>query len=524
MSRCHWSLGAITASDCEQSGWMRHLVGNGLRVLGWRGRFCRLATGEKTLTSDIREMTGRRLVPAERYDWRLVLGLAGALVVLLAYFLPMFPQRIIRAKTLFSGGTVKEAEFPVLIFEQHYLQSKHPPDETLQEVLLTVAPVEGHRGSGWGWLLQISQQGNLQVLSYGLCLALPLVCALIFLLMVGLAWFSEKGLAELLIIASINLSVLAPVSLFLAWEHQFDFSTLLFSLARAALMPRLGFWVALVGMLLMLVSALSLRRETPRAVVNWWALVFVAALGIWLLIRFKPFPFLEIWRFILDGIGVTLRISVISFGFILLVSLLGGLGRIARARLIHGLASLYVEIIRGIPLLVQLLFIWFALPQVFDALGEALKAFSPGLEAYGQWLIDLRLDPFTAAVLGLTICYGAYGSEIFRAGISSIHHGQMEAARSLGMTYFQAMRYIILPQAVRVILPPLGNEFVALLKDSSLVSVLAVSDLTRRGREYMASTFLSFDTWIMVALCYLVLTLFSSRIVEFIESKSKFER
>jgi len=149
---------------------------------------------------------------------------------------------------------------------------------------------------------------------------------------------------------------------------------------------------------------------------------------------------------------------------------------------------------------------------------------SPSLDRQGQALIDLRLNPYTAAVLGLTVCYGAYGSEIFRAGISSIHSGQMEAARSLGMSYVQAMRHIVLPQAVRVILPPVGNEFVALLKDSSLVSVLAVSDLTRRGREYMARTFLSFDTWIMVALCYLVLTLFSSRMVELIESKTSFER
>jgi polar amino acid transport system permease protein len=155
-------------------------------------------------------------------------------------------------------------------------------------------------------------------------------------------------------------------------------------------------------------------------------------------------------------------------------------------------------------------------------LGELLLRL-PSLEQQGQALIDLRLNPFTAAVLGLTICYGAYGSEIFRAGISSIHSGQMEAARSLGMSYVQAMRHIVLPQAVRVILPPVGNEFVALLKDSSLVSVLAVSDLTRRGREYMARTFLSFDTWIMVALCYLVLTLFSSRVVEYIESKTAFE-
>jgi polar amino acid transport system permease protein len=477
------------------------------------------------LSSDIQGLIGRRLAPSERYDWRLVLGIAGALIVLLSYFLPMFPNRIVQATTLFSGGSTKEADFAVLISGQHYTQTKHPLEETLQDVRLTVAPARGHNGSGWGWLLQILRQaGIIKLLSYVICLGLPLLCALVVLLTVGLAWFSEGGLSERLIIASINLAILAPVSLFLAWEHQFDFSTLLFSLARSALMPRIGFWVALVGMALMLVSAFSLRRQTPRPIVNWWALVFVAALGIWLLIPFKPFPFLEIWRFILDGIGVTLRISATSFGFILLVSLFGGLGRISRARLINGLASLYVELVRGIPLLVQLLFIWFALPQVFDGLGEALKAASPSLEGYGQWLTDLRMDPFTAAVLGLTICYGAYGSEIFRAGISSIHHGQMEAARSLGMTYVQAMRYIILPQAVRVILPPLGNEFVALLKDSSLVSVLAVSDLTRRGREYMASTFLSFDTWIMVALCYLVLTLFASRIVEFIESKSKFER
>ena len=148
--------------------------------------------------------------------------------------------------------------------------------------------------------------------------------------------------------------------------------------------------------------------------------------------------------------------------------------------------------------MVQLLFIWFALPQLFDALGYFLMRVSPSLVSFGQTLVDLRLSPFTAAVTGLTICYGAYVSEIFRAGISSIHRGQMEAARSLGMSYMQAMRYVVLPQAIRVILPPVGNEFVALLKDSSLVSVLAVSDLTRRGSG--SAMFLSFETWIMVAL------------------------
>ena len=127
------------------------------------------------------------------------------------------------------------------------------------------------------------------------------------------------------------------------------------------------------------------------------------------------------------------------------------------------------------------------------------------------------------AILGLTFCYAAYMSEIYRAGIQSISKGQNEAARSLGMTLGQAMRYIILPQAVRVILPPVGNEFISLLKDSSLVSVVSVADMTRRGREFMASNFLPIETWLMVALLYLVMTLISARIVAWIERKTRTE-
>jgi polar amino acid transport system permease protein len=112
-------------------------------------------------------------------------------------------------------------------------------------------------------------------------------------------------------------------------------------------------------------------------------------------------------------------------------------------------------------------------------------------------------------------------SEIYRAGIQSISKGQMEAAKSLGMNYFQSMRYVILPQAIRVILPPVGNEFIALLKDSSLVSAVAVADLTRRGREFMSSNFIPIETWTMVALLYLVLTLFSARVASYIENKVK---
>jgi polar amino acid transport system permease protein len=127
------------------------------------------------------------------------------------------------------------------------------------------------------------------------------------------------------------------------------------------------------------------------------------------------------------------------------------------------------------------------------------------------------------AVIGLTTCYGAYMTEIYRAGIQSIPRGQYEAARSQGMTYFQAMRYVILPQAVRVILPPVGNEFISLLKDSSLVSVVAVADMTRRGREFMSKNFDPIETWLMIGLLYLVLTLLSARVVAWLEKRTKVE-
>lgn len=268
-------------------------------------------------------------------------------------------------------------------------------------------------------------------------------------------------------------------------------------------------------------APLPKEREKVDA---WWLLVLAVACIVALLAFVKPDPFMRIVLFLRDGIGVTIRITVISFAFILVVGLIGGLGRLAKNWLIHGIASLYVEIIRGIPLLVQLLFLYFAFPQVLDTVGAWLMNLSPALHGVGKWLVDVKPDPFVMAVAGLTICYGAYMSEIYRAGIQSISKGQMEAARSLGMSYFQAMRYVILPQAVRVILPPVGNEFVALLKDSSLVSVVAVSDMTRRGREFMSSSFMSLETWTMVALLYLVMTLFASRVVAFIERKTAFAK
>ncbi len=264
-------------------------------------------------------------------------------------------------------------------------------------------------------------------------------------------------------------------------------------------------------------------RERSRwaRVDRWWLLLLAALVLVAFLYLAVPDPFADILPFLLDGVVVTLKLTIVSFFFILIVGMLGGLGRVSGNKLISGIASLYVEIVRGIPVLVWLLWIWFALPQLLQYSGKAVTGFAPGI---GDWLLGIRLDAYAAAVAGFSFAYGAYMTEVFRAGIQSIHKGQMEAARSLGMNYLQSMRYIILPQAVRVIVPPVSNEFVTLLKDSSLVSVLAVSDLTRRGREYVARTFLSFDTFTMVALVYLILTVFFTRISSALERQLAVER
>lgn len=248
---------------------------------------------------------------------------------------------------------------------------------------------------------------------------------------------------------------------------------------------------------------------------RWWllligALVLGAALYVFLPERFAP-----IFRYILgsfqggDGIFMTLKLTVVSFAFILLVGMIMGVFRVSSIRVLKGFASLYVEIVRGVPVLVWLLWIYFGLPVFFrDVLG----------------MKDARIAGFPAAVAAFTFAYGAYMTEIFRAGIQSIAKGQMEASRSLGMTYVQAMRYIILPQAVRVILPPVSNEFVTLLKDSSLVSILGLEDVTRRGREWVGRTFASFDTYLVVALVYLILTVFFTRFSSTIERRLSVEK
>ncbi len=246
----------------------------------------------------------------------------------------------------------------------------------------------------------------------------------------------------------------------------------------------------------------------------WWLVAAVVGITV-ILVATSPDPYWRIVLFVRDGLYITVLLTVVAFVFVLVVGMLGGLGRLSKNKAIYGAATLYVELVRGVPLLVQLIWWYFAFPVM--------------VQQVGKWthigpLINYQANAIALAILGLVFCYGAYMSEIYRAGIQSIPKGQMEAARSLGMSYFQSMRHVVLPQAIRVILPPVGNEFIALLKDSSLVSVVAVADLTRRGREFMAAHFDPIEVWTMVALLYLIMTLFSARLVTWLERRTKFER
>ena len=256
-------------------------------------------------------------------------------------------------------------------------------------------------------------------------------------------------------------------------------------------------------------GAVNIRQDP------WWWLVVAIAAIIVLLVMLQPVPFREIVIFARDGVLVTIIVTIASYFLIIIVGLLGGLGRLSENKLVFGIASLYVEVVRGIPLLVQLIGWYFASPVIIQKLGAWLNL---------QPLIEYRANPIITAIIAITVCYGAYMSEIVRSGIQSVPKGQMEAARSLGMSHFQAMRHVVLPQAFRVILPPMGNEFIALLKDSSLVSVVAVADLTRRGREFMSAHFNPIETWLMIALLYLIMTIIAARVVSYIEKRSKYER
>ena len=262
-------------------------------------------------------------------------------------------------------------------------------------------------------------------------------------------------------------------------------------------------------------AASAVRTEKNERFDRWWIMVAAVVALVLLLISLKPDPYKDLFIFVRDGVWRTTYITIISFVLVIVFGLFVGLARLSKLKAIRGIATVYVEVIRGIPMMVQIIYWAFALPAIIQEMGSAWNIPS---------FMEYRPDGIVMAIFGLTFGYSAYMSEVYRAGIQSISKGQMEAARSLGMTYAQAMRYIIVPQAVRVILPPMGNELITLLKDTALVSAVAIPELTRRGREFSSANFNPIETWTMVALLYLIMTLLATRLVAYLEKKARYER
>lgn len=203
---------------------------------------------------------------------------------------------------------------------------------------------------------------------------------------------------------------------------------------------------------------------------------------------------------LLNGAQITLELTAGAVAIGIVIGLVMSLMRLSNNKILKAIAVSYIDFLRGTPLLVQIFIAYFGFPQIFG--------FTPP-ENY----------QFIAATLAMGLNSGAYIAEIFRAGIQSIDRGQSEAARSLGMTQGQAMRYIILPQAFKRVIPPLGNEFIALLKDSSLVALIALEDLMYSGKIIVGRTYQPFPIYIEVALIYLVMTLILSRLVSYTERR-----
>jgi polar amino acid transport system permease protein len=239
------------------------------------------------------------------------------------------------------------------------------------------------------------------------------------------------------------------------------------------------------------------------------AMVLGLVFGLMRVSSRSPNLIIHLGRRLLIGLGVIILILVVvpdwrNLTSALLVAVIVEAIMFLMPAMPYTISTLYVEVVRGVPMLVIILYMGFAI--------------TPALRNATDGQVDLQGLP--AAIIALSFGYGAYLSEVYRAGIESIPHGQTEAARSLGMSYFQSMRHIILPQAIRVVLPPLGNDFIAMLKDSSLISVIALPEVLQSGRLWISRNFRAFEGFNSVALVYLVMTLLLSLLVRFIERKS----
>ena len=247
----------------------------------------------------------------------------------------------------------------------------------------------------------------------------------------------------------------------------------------------------------------------------------------------------EAWDYVWVGINVTVQITVFSFLFAILIGLIVALGRISRNPIIYNVSTFYVELFRGLPLLVIILIFAFVItPALIDLIaGTATLPGIPFLDDFIQRLVGIPpdriettalrsrdIDSVVRIVFAFAVTYGAFMSEVFRAGIESIGKGQMEASRSLGMSYFESLRYIILPQAIRNVLPALANNFILLLKDTSLASVVAVPEISHLTRQYASNRFRYPEALLILSFIYANLTILLSMCVYFLEHRLQRDR
>lgn len=257
------------------------------------------------------------------------------------------------------------------------------------------------------------------------------------------------------------------------------------------------------------------RGERP-----WWLYAFLTlAVAAGLAIAFNGL-YAQVFSIVAKGIGVTVFVTLVAFAFAtalgLLIALLGLSGHVA----LRQIARFYIEIVRGIPILVLLFYVAFVGAPAFVGLANFLL--SPLINAgLADTIMVREFSLMWRAIIALMIGYAAFIAEIFRAGIESVDEGQIEAAKALGLGRLQRFRLIVFPQAIRTIFPPLSNDFVSMVKDSSLVSVLGVADITQMGKVYAASSFRFFETYSIVAYVYLILTIGLSLVLRGVERRMR---
>ena len=253
-----------------------------------------------------------------------------------------------------------------------------------------------------------------------------------------------------------------------------------------------------------------------RAEFPLWLLltVLLGVVGLWALAADADYA--QIFRALSGGIVTTLWVTMVAFALAGVLGLLVAMARTSSIYLLRQAATFCVEIVRGVPLLVFLFYIAFVgAPWIVEAVNVLISPLSQQ-----GWLQPMRIRDFDftwRAIVALTVCYSAFIAEIFRAGIEAVDKGQIEAARALGLRPWQTFRFVVAPQALRTILPPLGNDFVSMIKDSALVSALGVQDITQIGKVYSAGTFKFFETYNVVAFLYLTMTISLSLLVRLLE-------